>query len=193
RLGPFSVQSGTAADDRPGAARARQPARRCARPSNGADDFEAAAVCDRRRGRCRCRRAPRRRTRNQLPGAPARSERRPREARARSQRPARHLERRALAQGLSAPSLGRARRPPRLAAARGRAQHAALRRIPRRSQAPPESGRMKLPMLSADDKLAEIRRLYFQATKQTIQDDLTKALDLLKSMDSEDERERATV
>ena len=52
---------------------------------------------------------------------------------------------------------------------------------------------MKLPMLSADDKLAEIRRLYFQATKQTIQDDLTKALDLLKSMSSEDERERATV
>jgi hypothetical protein len=52
---------------------------------------------------------------------------------------------------------------------------------------------MKLPMLSADDKLAEIRRLYFQATKQTIQDDLTKALDLLKSMSSEEERERATV
>jgi hypothetical protein len=52
---------------------------------------------------------------------------------------------------------------------------------------------MKLPMLSADDKLAEIRRLYFQATKQTIQDDLTKALDLLKSMASEEERERATV
>ena len=52
---------------------------------------------------------------------------------------------------------------------------------------------MKLPMLSADDKLAEIRRLYFQTTKQTIQDDLTRALDLLKSMPSEDERERATV
>jgi len=52
---------------------------------------------------------------------------------------------------------------------------------------------MKLPMLSAEDKLAEIRRLYFQATKQTIQDDLTKALDLLKSMGSEEERERATV
>ena len=52
---------------------------------------------------------------------------------------------------------------------------------------------MKLPMLSADDKLAEIRRLYFQTTKQTIQDDLTKALDLLKSMASEEERERATV
>ncbi len=52
---------------------------------------------------------------------------------------------------------------------------------------------MKLPMLSADDKLAEIRRLYFRTTRQTIQDDLAKALDLLKSMASEAERERATV
>jgi hypothetical protein len=52
---------------------------------------------------------------------------------------------------------------------------------------------MKLPMLSADDKLAEIRRLYYQTTKQTIQDDLTRALDLLKSMANENERERATV
>ena len=52
---------------------------------------------------------------------------------------------------------------------------------------------MKLPMLSADDKHAEIRRLYFKTTKQTIQEDLTKALDLLKSMTSEEERERAAV
>jgi len=52
---------------------------------------------------------------------------------------------------------------------------------------------MKLPMLSADDKLAEIRRLYFATTRQTIHADLTKALDLLKSMASEEERERATV
>jgi len=52
---------------------------------------------------------------------------------------------------------------------------------------------MKLPMLSADDKLAEIRRLYFGATRQTIEADLAKALDLLKSMASEEERERATV
>ena len=51
----------------------------------------------------------------------------------------------------------------------------------------------KLPMLSADDKLAEIRRLYFTTTRETVQDDLTKALDLLKSMASEEERERATV
>ena len=48
-------------------------------------------------------------------------------------------------------------------------------------------------MLSADDKLAEIRRLYFKATKATIQQDLARALDLLKSMATEEERERATV
>ena len=52
---------------------------------------------------------------------------------------------------------------------------------------------MKLPMLTADAKIAEIKRLYFSATRQTIQDDLAKALDLLKTMESEDERERATV
>jgi hypothetical protein len=48
-------------------------------------------------------------------------------------------------------------------------------------------------MLSTDDKLAEIRRLYFSTTKKTIDQDLAKALDLLKSMHSEEERERATV
>ena len=52
---------------------------------------------------------------------------------------------------------------------------------------------MKLRMLSTDDKLAEIRRLYFRTTRATIQDDLAKALDLLKSMPSEEDRERATV
>jgi hypothetical protein len=52
---------------------------------------------------------------------------------------------------------------------------------------------MKLRMLSSDDKLNEIRRLYFAATRDTIAADLTKALELLKSMASEDERERATV
>jgi hypothetical protein len=48
-------------------------------------------------------------------------------------------------------------------------------------------------MLSADDKLAEIRRLYFRTTRQTIHEDLARALDLLKSMNTEEERERATV
>ena len=52
---------------------------------------------------------------------------------------------------------------------------------------------MKLRMLSAEDKLTEIRRLYFRTTRHTIQEDLTRALDLLKSMNTEEERERATV
>ena len=48
-------------------------------------------------------------------------------------------------------------------------------------------------ILSTEDTLAEIRRLYFSTTAKTIQQDLEKALDLLKSMNSEEERERATV
>jgi hypothetical protein len=52
---------------------------------------------------------------------------------------------------------------------------------------------MMFRMLSPDDKHAEIRRLYYETTRQTIQRDLEKALDLLKSMTSEDERERAAV
>lgn len=48
-------------------------------------------------------------------------------------------------------------------------------------------------LLTSDDKLAEIRRLYFATTRQTVQADLAKALELLKSMNSEQERERATV
>jgi hypothetical protein len=51
----------------------------------------------------------------------------------------------------------------------------------------------QLKMLSPDDKLAEIRRLYFSTSKQTIANDLAKALDLLKSMASDEERERASV
>jgi hypothetical protein len=43
------------------------------------------------------------------------------------------------------------------------------------------------------DKLAEIRKLYFAATRATISRDFDRAIDLLKSMASEDERERATV
>jgi hypothetical protein len=48
-------------------------------------------------------------------------------------------------------------------------------------------------MLTSDDKLAEIKRLYYETTRQTINEDLAKALELLKSMGSEDERERAAV
>ena len=56
---------------------------------------------------------------------------------------------------------------------------------------PNENNAMKLPMLTVGDKIAEIKRLYYRTTRQTIQQDLAKALDLLKSMPSEEERERA--
>jgi hypothetical protein len=52
---------------------------------------------------------------------------------------------------------------------------------------------VKLPMLSDEDKLAEIRRLYFTTSRATIESDLAKALDLLKALPSEEQRERATV
>lgn len=41
--------------------------------------------------------------------------------------------------------------------------------------------------------LDEIKRLYFQTTAATIQRDFARAIDLLKSMPGEAERERATV
>ena len=43
------------------------------------------------------------------------------------------------------------------------------------------------------DALTEIRRLYYQATKATIDRDVKRAIALLKSMATEDERERAAV
>ena len=51
----------------------------------------------------------------------------------------------------------------------------------------------QLRMLTDDDKRAEIRSLYFAASRDTIEQDLAKALDLLRSMSSEEARERATV
>ena len=48
-------------------------------------------------------------------------------------------------------------------------------------------------MLSAGDKLAEIKRLYYHTSRATIKDDLRKAIDLLKSMSTEEERERVAV
>jgi hypothetical protein len=50
-----------------------------------------------------------------------------------------------------------------------------------------------LPMLTSDQKLAEIKRLYYQTSRPTIKQDLAKAIDLVKSMASEEERERAAV
>ena len=41
--------------------------------------------------------------------------------------------------------------------------------------------------------LDEIRRLYFETTKATILRDFDRAIDLLKSIESPDERQKATV
>jgi len=48
-------------------------------------------------------------------------------------------------------------------------------------------------MLSADDKLAEIKRLYYQTSRASTKQDFAKAIDLLRSMASEEERERVAV
>lgn len=48
-------------------------------------------------------------------------------------------------------------------------------------------------MLSADDKVAEIKRLYYRTSRATIKQDFAKAIDLLKSMSTEVERERVAV
>jgi len=44
-----------------------------------------------------------------------------------------------------------------------------------------------------ESSLDEIKRLYYSATKATIQRDLKRAVSLLKSMASEDERQKAAV
>lgn len=43
------------------------------------------------------------------------------------------------------------------------------------------------------DALAEIKRLYYNTTRTTIQRDLTRAITLLKAMTDDDERQRAAV
>ena len=43
------------------------------------------------------------------------------------------------------------------------------------------------------DKIAEIRRLYFATTPKTIQRDVERAIDILKTLQSDDERGKASV
>ena len=43
------------------------------------------------------------------------------------------------------------------------------------------------------DALDEIKRLYYNATRTTIQRDVTRAITLLKSMPTDDDRQRAAV
>jgi hypothetical protein len=46
---------------------------------------------------------------------------------------------------------------------------------------------------AARDILANIRRIYFKTTRQTIEGDFAHAIELLKRIESEREREKATV
>ena len=41
--------------------------------------------------------------------------------------------------------------------------------------------------------IAEIRQIYFKTTKQTIDHDFAHAIELLKTLETEEEREKATV
>ena len=43
------------------------------------------------------------------------------------------------------------------------------------------------------DPIAEIKKIYYAATKATIQNDLARAIDLLKTLPSEDDREKVAV
>ena len=43
------------------------------------------------------------------------------------------------------------------------------------------------------DAIGEIKRLYYATSRATIQRDIERAIDLLKTLKTEDERERATV
>jgi hypothetical protein len=45
----------------------------------------------------------------------------------------------------------------------------------------------------ADAALAEIRRIYFATTRQTIENDFAHAIELLKSLPGEEERQKAHV
>ena len=47
--------------------------------------------------------------------------------------------------------------------------------------------------MTPDEAVAEIKRLYFQTRRATIQRDLARAIDLLKSLPTEEDRERAAV
>ena len=49
------------------------------------------------------------------------------------------------------------------------------------------------PKTDRKTALEQIRRIYFKTTRQTIEHDLAHAIELLKSLDSEEEREKARV
>jgi hypothetical protein len=52
---------------------------------------------------------------------------------------------------------------------------------------------LKKGALEPDAALAEIRKIYFNTTRQTIDNDLAHAIELLKGLPTEEMREKATV
>jgi hypothetical protein len=95
------------------------------------------------------------------------------------------------------PEAGQERLPPDEAEPNAKPR-AAFRAEPRQLMAKSD-GFVSLKSLKARDKtdpevtLAEIRRIYYKTTKQTIEHDLAHAIELLKSLESEDERDKARV
>lgn len=63
----------------------------------------------------------------------------------------------------------------------------------RRADAFVPIGALTTPPLAPEAALAEIRRLYFRTSAATIQRDLAAAVGLLTRLESEEDRERATV
>ena len=51
---------------------------------------------------------------------------------------------------------------------------------------------LKQETLSSRDTLDLLRRIYFKTTHQTIENDFAHAIELLKSLETEEEREKAT-
>jgi hypothetical protein len=49
------------------------------------------------------------------------------------------------------------------------------------------------PETMSADKIAEIRKLYFETSPATIQQDVDRAIDILKTLKDEDERSKAAV
>lgn len=54
-------------------------------------------------------------------------------------------------------------------------------------------GSLRGAKTDAAGALAQIRKIYFATTKKTIQNDFAHAIELLKSLATEEEREKATV
>lgn len=52
---------------------------------------------------------------------------------------------------------------------------------------------LKKGPLAPEQALAEIRRIYFKTTRKTIEHDLAHAIELLKGIEAEDQRDKAAV